>query len=286
MNKREHEKAIFNAFMRIEPQFCGEKIAEWAQPEDEKEFPDIKCVSESGLRVGVELGEWLNEDQIRRAKGMEYIQSSILSTIGKQENNNTKNILFIWLFPKPKARIKPTDANAFRDQLYECIYSIDSRWALERSWHSPQGHEASGVELEPYPVVAKYINKIHMFPNRAYQGWPPNGQVVKKKWWDGQDWILFRARGGAFSEKAMLNPLFELLAKKKEHYGKRTGFDHLSLIVYYNTALIYNSPAESLGFTFESAAENAKHFLNDDPDPFQSIFMFVAVDNGRVFKVC
>lgn len=224
MNKREHEKSIFDAFMRIEPQFCGEKIVEWIQPEDEKEFPDIKCVSVSGLKVGVELGEWLNEDQMRSAKGMNYIQSSILSAIGKQENNDTNNILFTWLFPKPKACIKPSDANAFRDQLFECIYDFDSRWELERSWHSPQGHEASGVELEPYPVVSKYINRIHMFPNRVYQGWPPNGQVVIKKWWDVQDWILFRELGGAFSEKTILNPLLELLAKKKEHYWKKVWF--------------------------------------------------------------
>lgn len=285
MKKRDHEKAIFAAFMRVEPRFCGEKIVDWMQPEDEKEFPDIICVSESGLNIGVELGEWLNEDEIRRAKGMDYIQSSILAAIGKQGNNNTDNILFIWLFPKPKSRIKPSDAEAFRDQLFECIHNLDNRWPMERSWHSPQGHEASGVELEPYPVVAKYLDKVHLFPNKVFRGWPPDGQMVKKKWRDGQDWILFRARGGAYSEKTMLNPLLELLAGKKEHYGRRTGFDHLSLIVYYNSALIYNSPAETFRFTFKSAAESARQFLGDDQDPFQSIYLFVAVDDGRVFKV-
>ncbi|MHC4560889.1 MAG: hypothetical protein ACYS80_26715, partial [Planctomycetota bacterium] len=109
--------------------------------------------------------------------------------------------------------------------------------------------------------------------------------MVKKKWGDGQDWILFRARGGSYSEKTMLNPLLELLSSKKEHYGGRAGFDHLSLIVYYNSALIYNSPAETFRFTFKSAAEDAMQFLGDDPDPFQSIYLFVAVDDGRVFKV-
>ena len=87
MNKREQEKAIFTAFLRVEPRFFGEEIIEWKQPEDEKEFPDVICVSESGLKVGVELGQWLNEDEIRHAKGMEHIQSSVLAAIGKQGDN-------------------------------------------------------------------------------------------------------------------------------------------------------------------------------------------------------
>jgi hypothetical protein len=33
---------------------------------------------------------------------------------------------------------------------------------------------------------------------------------------------------------------------------------------------------------------NACQFVSSsrDPDPFQSIYLFVAEDNGRVFKVC
>lgn len=286
MNKREHEKAIFSAFLRVEPRFSGEEIIDWEQPEDEKEFPDVICVSESGLKVGVELGEWLNEDEIRHAKGMDRIQSSILAAIGEQGENNTDNILFVWLVPKSKPRIKPSDAQAFRNQLLECIRNHDERWPMERFWHSPQGHAVSGAELMSYPVVAKYIDEVQMFPNKLFRGWPPDGQVVKKKWWAGQDWILFPARGGAYSEQTMLQPLLELLAKKKEHYGTGSGFDHLSLVVYYNSALIYCSPAETFRFTFENAAEAGRQFLGDDLEPFQSIYLFVAVDDGSVFKVC
>jgi hypothetical protein len=43
---------------------------------------------------------------------------------------------------------------------------------------------------------------------------------------------------------------------------------------------------ETPRFTFENAAEAARQFLNDDAEPFQSIYLFLAVDEGRVFKVC
>src|SRR5437867_3549365 len=84
INKREHEKAIFQAFLGIEPNFCGESLSNWRQPTDEKEFPDIIATSISGRRIGVELGEWLNEDEIQAAKRKEQLEESFLAAIGEQ----------------------------------------------------------------------------------------------------------------------------------------------------------------------------------------------------------
>jgi hypothetical protein len=84
----------------------------------------------------------------------------------------------------------------------------------------------------------------------------------------------------------MLRPLLELLSEKKEHYGgSRAGFDHLCLIIYYNSAFIYNSPAETSHFKFPDAVQAAKQFIGDDPDPFDTILLFIAVNEGRVLKI-
>jgi hypothetical protein len=87
----------------------------------------------------------------------------------------------------------------------------------------------------------------------------------------------------------MLEPLFELLANKKERYGSiGTGFNSLYLVVYYNSALIYNSPvqtAQEFKEAFEDAADRARQFIEDDPDPFNRIFLFVAIDDGLVLTV-
>ncbi len=46
--------------------------------------------------------------------------------------------------------------------------------------------------------------------------------------------------------------LIRLAEKKRGHFGRdRLGFDHLSLILFYDRALLYNSPVETLDFTFE-----------------------------------
>ena len=65
MSNRDDEKNIFAAFLRVEPLFSGERIRKWTQPKNESEIPDVTCISESELKIGVELGEWLNEAEIR-----------------------------------------------------------------------------------------------------------------------------------------------------------------------------------------------------------------------------
>src|SRR6266540_6422075 len=92
MAKREYEAAIFDAFLKLKSDFSGERIVDRKQPTDEKEFPDVICTTESRRRVGVEIGEWLNEEQLTRAKSMEHAQASLLSAIGPQGDNKTDNI--------------------------------------------------------------------------------------------------------------------------------------------------------------------------------------------------
>ena len=64
--KRQRERQVFEWFLELQPQFAGEPLRSWRQPDDENEFPDIEAVTTSGRRIGVELGEWLNEDDKRR----------------------------------------------------------------------------------------------------------------------------------------------------------------------------------------------------------------------------
>lgn len=77
--KRDNEKAIFEAFLESEPEFAGERLADWSQPPDERDFPDIIGKSVTGRRVGVEIVEWLNESEIQTAKQRERTEQEFLS---------------------------------------------------------------------------------------------------------------------------------------------------------------------------------------------------------------
>jgi len=285
--KRDHEKAIFEAFRGVCPDFAGEPIqGEAKQPADETEFPDVICTTVSGKRIGVELGQWFNEQELRTAKSMERIQNSILDAIGSQGDNETDNIYVVFLRPRVKARIKSEDKTAFRKEIFQCIAEADKRWGSEGFRYGPQGYEAQAEDLMGFPHLAKYLAAIRFFPRQWYFGWPPNGYVSKRTWSPGYNWIIFPARGGSYSEDTMLHPLLELIAQKQEHYGDcGTGFDRLCLVVYYNLAVLYNSPVEALNFKFDDAVQVAKQFIGDDPKPFDDIFLFLAINDGRVFRI-
>ncbi len=279
-DKQERERSIFEAFLRVEPMFVGEPLAKWWLPDDEKDFPDIKGTSVSGRHIGVELGEWLNEGEMHAAKAKERLEESILKAVGEQGSNTTEHIYRVWLHPKPKARIKPAEVAMFRQQLFACIETSDARWPQERFWRSPQGHQLVNDELAVYPVLAKYLNAVKLWPKQQV----PGGEI--RHWPDAIDWIGFPSRGGPFSQETMLEPLRELISEKIDHYAAQgLGFDDLSLVVSYNLAWLYNSPAETPRHSFEDAAAEIGRFLDGDFGPFHRIFLFIALDHGRVLRI-
>jgi hypothetical protein len=62
------------------------------------------------------------------------------------------------------------------------------------------------------------------------------------------------------------------------------GFDLLALVLFYDRALRYNSPVETLDFTFEDAARIAGGVIEDDPGPFNRVFVFDATTK-RLFEI-
>lgn len=268
--KREHEHTLFKAFVELEPEFAGEALADWHQPKQENAFPDIVGTTVSGRRVGVELGEWINQDEMQAAKAKEQREEEFLAAVGDQGTNTTQHIQFVWLHPKAKARIAPVDASEFREQLFGFIHDCDRRWPGERFWRV--GHRAAGDELAPYPKLARYLDAITLWPSEG------EGQFTT-------NWITFPMPCGSFDRETMWAPLRKLVADKIGHYGSTNiGFEVLSLVIVYNQALIYNSPAETPLFSFEDAVAELREMIHD-PSPFHRVFLHIALVPGRVLKV-
>lgn len=280
MGDRTAEKNIFESFLRIKPDFADELLRNWSQPPSDP--PDVMCTTVSGKTIGVELGEWLNEDQMRDAKGREALQNSISKAIGKQPDNEFENIYFAWLHPRPKARVKPADASAFREEIFDLAQEVDGGWDKEPDWQSPQG--CSFTDFARYPTVGKYLQSIRFFPRRHYEGWPPQGRVVKRKWPSGSDWLTFPFPGGAYSEDPMVEALCSILGKKIEKYEVKppqVHMDNFYLLIHYNQALLYNTPVETPFFKFQDAARAGSEFIGDDPGVFGKIFLILAMQPGE-----
>jgi hypothetical protein len=269
--KRDHERALFKAFLEIEPEFCGERLESWAQPEDENDFPDIRGKSVSGKSVGVEIGEWLNEDEIGAAKRKEKTEAAFLEAIGDQGANPTQHVKYVWLYPGPKGRISPADAQAFREQLFGFILECDALWPKEKYWGV--GAVFSAKELAAYPMLAKYLSGIKLHPAREEGKWERN-------------WITFPVNAGFFDQETMLGPLRELVREKTGRYGKKTGFDDLTLLAIYNQACMYNSPAETPLHSYENAVAELRRLFAENRGAFDRVLLYIALVPGRVLKVC
>ena len=178
------------SFVNSEPEFAGERLSQWEQPEDEREFPDITGKSVSGRRIGVELAEWLNEEDIATAIGKERSEASILEAIGEQGPNATGHIDHVWLTVKAGARVTRADAAAFRTEVFSLIDACDRRWLSERYWE--RGAVLGSSDLDAYPTLTQYLDGAKLW-SREHHHWP-----------EGVPWILFRARVDVFNQDTML----------------------------------------------------------------------------------
>ena len=80
----------------------------------------------------------------------------------------------------------------------------------------------------------------------------------------------------------MFRPLAAIVREKLQHYAKdRSGFEHLTLLVYYDMAVVHNSPPETPWFSFEDAAEKLSSMLGEDGGVFDQVIVFIAVTPGR-----
>jgi hypothetical protein len=269
--KRERERRIFAGFVQLLQEFSGEPLAGWDQPEQENDFPDIIGETVSGRRIGVELGEWLNAKEMAAAMTKERREECINAAIGQQGDNPTTHIKYLWLHPKGHVHAK--DYAQFREQLFDIIRASDERWPNEPYWQ--RGTLLSADDLKAYPVLAKYLDGIRLFAKTPGREWPT------PDWW-----ILFPAGGGFFNKDTMLNPLKQLIASKTAHYGQsNTGFTHLSLLLYYEQAVLYNSPYATPLHPEEAIVEAAKESIGESIAPFERIFLYIAIGDGRVFRL-
>jgi hypothetical protein len=150
---------------------------------------------------------------------------------------------------------------------------VDTRWESEQDWHSPQG--CSWTDFSRYPTLGKYLDLVRFHPCDGTSG---GGGVL---------WIAFPARCGFYSEQTMVAALLVRLEDKIQKYAAQPlGLSEFHLLVHYDLAWEYNTPAETPTFKFEDDARAAVSFIGDDPGVFDRIFLFVPHNEAQqVFQL-
>jgi hypothetical protein len=272
LTKRQKEANLFRFFLDLEPLFVGEPIAKWSQPTTDP--PDVLCVTASGKEVGVELGSWIDQQQMDRRKQRERIETDILKAIGKQQDNPTR-FKFVWLHPRDTVRMHEINTIEFRHELFALVRKADREWSQE-SWE--ERSKIVNIDVANYPVLAKALDSIRCFPLGE------NDTATH-----GLSWIGFPNWGGAYHPQSMVDALNHCLREKRGKYPSNKlakSFEAFVLVIHYDQALIYNSPVHTPDFGFDDIVISARTFLDADPGAFTHIFLLIAVEpGGCVFKL-
>jgi len=263
---RPEEKTTLQNFCATCPDFAGRHVVCQEGPDP----PDYICTDSYGTRIGFELAEWLHQEQMAASIAREWQEESFTEVIKSEEVDPPQNIGLILLETREGLKLKAEDAATFRKELYECIEELDRLWPQNPEWNEPQGH--MHTDFSKYPCVAAHVQELGLRSQKRYP------TIL------GIQWVCYRVRGGAYMPRDAVDALVNVIKKKTTMYSGlhgQAGLNELYLVVYYDRALIYNTPYFAPGFDFVDITKLAAAEVSKNPGPFQKVFLFNTLPQDR-----
>jgi hypothetical protein len=258
---RREERLVFEAFYKNSPDFAGRSVV-CSEGDDP---PDIICIDSVGRRIGVELATWLDEQQMAASIERGRLESSYLEAIQSEDVPPPVNSEYIWLSTKSNLHLQKSDAQIFRKEIFRLVEHVDTTWQDNEDHNNPQGIFIR--DFSSYPCLDRYLQSL-TFIQRATSR-PSTGVC----------WLCFPNSGSAYTPQTMVDALLRIIEKKTGKYlvlHKQQNLDELYLVVYYNKALLHNTPFVAPGFGFREVAGIAASAANKNHGVFQKIFLFNA----------
>lgn len=271
------EAQIFEMFLQA---FSSLKASIKSWEQSKKEPPDILCHTGQGRARSFELTRWLHQKQIEDSRPRKALEQKILSAIGKQGENPTRNIRCVML--ELKKRVKGLghqdskgleEIRKLREELYLLVAETDRLWPKHREWQTPQGYHCK--ELDRYPTLEKYFSDVYFDPIQI-------GTKVREK--PLGPWIVFPGPHGSYSPGDLQEALRQTIRNKLKEYGERKDIPpDLDLIIYYSgETLSYNTPYQDIDvWTFADVAKIAAEIIAAElqgvQHPFGRVYLLKAL---------
>ncbi|MGH7985650.1 MAG: hypothetical protein ACREQX_05120 [Candidatus Binataceae bacterium] len=307
LKQTERERAVFARFLEAHASLAAGVASFSPAPGD---FPDILVKWKTGGSAGFELGEWLHARQMAEAKRKETLRAKLREVLSQRIKERPHHIGRIAL-EVTDTTFRPEDADAFATELSRIVCEVDETWQRE-PWRQQPGYPM--LDFANYAKLGKYVYSILPWPPQSYSEgifrealscaasdpeipWERFAEEAKAQTRDRglkandkrhcDPWIEFPGDGGAYSSESALEALAGILAKKSEKYAARQSGD-LRLVIYYDEAVLYNTPYEDLKHeTFaDMAYEAARLLTGKDVAPFNRIYLLRAPwPNPKAFEV-
>jgi hypothetical protein len=251
---REAERDAFARFQRAKQDFACRRVtcAEGGDP------PDFVCADEPGLRIGIELAEWLNEKQIRASKRRQRIREGYAS-LPYSVTPTPTNIGRVRLFPLRE--LPEAELATIRAEIEQYVLQVDRDWAAI----SDRGNPQQGIPLRDFsgfPTMANRVAAIDVFPRQEGSGFSLN---------------IFNGGGGAYSPRSAFAALEKILAKKEGKYEtlrEDQALDELYLVLYWWQGHAHNSPYDAPGYGLAEIARDLEAIIRQTDTIFDKIFVF------------
>lgn len=160
------------------------------------------CIDDQGNRVGVELVQWLNDEQTAASKKQFALEKSYNDVIQSASVEPPDTIAFILIYAKLPLAAK--NSAAFRKELYACVAQVAAKYP---EWEDPQGY--MHTDFGGYACLAEHLEGLDFYLTRRRS----HAQL-------GIDWIVFRNHGGAYTTDWMRDALLENIKRKIAKYAK------------------------------------------------------------------
>jgi hypothetical protein len=216
------------------PNFAGQGLS-WNKVPRGQDPPDFISDAQSG-KLGLELTEWLDGDQMTAAKGRESHRDQVRRILARDWETEYRPKHFRGAFLiMGNERISRADETPLRKEFFAHAAEVDGAWLAnpERT-----GNSYYATEFPNYPLMAKYFNV-------RYIGGAPHGLC----------WIHPQGDGGAYDPAASVAALTVALDNKLANYStpekqvhlKARKLTELNLLVHGGfNAYAYNTPSSPL----------------------------------------
>lgn len=227
---RANERAVFEAFVQLVPNFAGRPV-EWGDGADP---PDVLCHS-NGIRIGIELAEWLDEWHIANGKKQEREDDSYRPVLQQAAKIPLRHITEIWMVPS--RYLQPSDAAAFAREFFAFVSELDADWPQREDADDPQGSDIE--DFRDFSILTKYLSGLECYGTRRPA--------------PAREWLNMYGVGAAYDPDDAVQALLNVFEKKCAKYGTLRAdqqLDELYLLLYYDRAWQYNPPYGSPDWDF------------------------------------
>jgi len=261
-------------------------------PED-TESPDFVGTDRDGHFVGLELTNWLNEQQTRNIARHDKLREHILRILGHQITEHPANLSSAVIFPDWDVHISRNHHEQLREQFQSLVQQVDGELRARRDghWKVLQAEERFDFEiyrpdLQAYPIIQKYFlsiwfreidRSIPIYPDRA--------------------WVSVIPDGGLYDPNDARQALKHVIESKVAHYSRQSAKSRLALhslsklflLVYADTQkFTSNTPFQdwhqlrkSPTAGLEEVARAAASELDQSPAVFDGIYLFYPINGSQ-----